>query len=397
MSQGNRRRFLVAGTLFALSGAGVACSSGQGPGGSGGAAGAGGVGGGAGSPCTAQLAPVSVACTGCTMLRLDIQAEQVVADPQRGRLYLTVGGAAPACPNRLLILDATTLAPLDALSIGSNPNVMSLSDDASTLWVGIDGALAIRKLTLTSSPVALGPLVAVPHRTGALTTADTAGSIAVLPGAPASIALETATNGITATYVLDDGVPRVQNTQADLIQATTLAAGPAGHLFGYDGASTGYEFFTYTVTSGGISQSHVQGLASGFGQTLVYDRGQVFVSSGDVIDVSSPSSPTHAGMLPAGWLAVRDANRLLVEQASFEAGTPPPQQILLIDRATLNQVDAFTLPTSAFVPPGTELSGTISFAYAGGSRVAILQEITSSSFVSSVHLFLVDAAIVAEP
>ena len=39
----------------------------------------------------------------------------------------------------------------------------------------------------------------------------------------------------------------------------------------------------------------------------------------------------------------------------------------------------------------------ISFAYAGGSRVAILQEITSSSFVSSVHLFLVDAAIVAEP
>jgi hypothetical protein len=219
----------------------------------------------------------------------------------------------------------------------------------------------------------------------------------VLPGAPASIALEAATNGPTATYVLDDGVPRSQDTHDDLIQATTLTAGPAGYVFGYDGASTGYEFFTYTITPGGISQTRLPGLASGFGQTLVYDQGRVYVSSGDVIDVSTPSSPTHAGMIPAGRVAVRDANRLLVEQASFEAGTPPPQQILLIDRATLKQVDAFTLPTSAFVPTGTELSGTISFAYAGGSRVAILQQITNSSFVASTHLFLVDAPIVAEP
>jgi hypothetical protein len=378
-------------------GAGGAAGGAAGSAGSGGMAGAGGTAGGGGDACTAQLVPVPVDCTGCTMVRLDIQAQQLVADPQRGRLYLTVGGAAPACPNRLVILDATTLAPLDALSIGSNPNVMALSDDASTLWVGIDGALAIRKLTLTSNPVAQGPLVAVPHEAGAFATPTTAGAIAVLPGAPTSIALETATNGSTGTYLLDDGVPRSLSTQGNPFQATVLAAGPAGYLFGYDGASTGYEFFTYTVISTGIGQGDVQGLASGFGQTLVYDQNRVYVSSGDVIDVSTPTFPKHTGMVPAGPLVVRDASRLLVVQASFETGPPPPGQILLIDKATLKQVDSFTLPSGALVPPRSELSGTISFVYAGGSRVAILQETTDSSFVASVHLFLVDAPTIAEP
>ena len=83
---------------------------------------------------------------------------------------------------------------------------MALSDDASTLWVGIDGALGIRKMTLTSTPVGQGPLIGLPPQSVSIGTPNTAGAMVVLPGAPTSIVLETASTGLNATYVLDDGV-----------------------------------------------------------------------------------------------------------------------------------------------------------------------------------------------
>jgi hypothetical protein len=366
-----------------------------------GAAGMAGSGGGAGisgAACLAQLVPVPVDCTGCTMLRLDITAEEMLADRHRNRLYLTVPGGSPACADSVVILDATTLAPIDAVAVGASPDYMALSDDASTLWVAMGAAFAIRKLTLTSNPIAQGPLITVPQGAGP----TTASAMAVLPGAPSSVVVEAVT-GIdpSATYVMDDGVARPTNTSDQVLQAATLTStGPAGVLFGYKGDAAGYGvFFTYTITPAGISQTIVSGLVNGVGHTLVYDQGRVYATSGDVIDVSSPSSPKHAGMIPTGPLVVRDANRALVLQADAVRGSASRHQLLLIDKPTLNQVDAFTLPADVLLSPNPELSSPFSFEYAGASRVAFLEYTIDSPdpFVSSTHLFLVDTPLVAEP
>ena len=49
-----------------------------------------------------------------------------------------------------------------AIPIGSDPRALALSDDGATLWVGIDGAHAFRKVTMGSTPPVVGPLIHLP-------------------------------------------------------------------------------------------------------------------------------------------------------------------------------------------------------------------------------------------
>ena len=72
--------------------------------------------------------------------------------------------------------------------MGSNPGALALSSDGSTLWVGIDGAHAFRKVTLNSTPPVVGPLHHLPK---SIYNNRSFGAIAIaaLPGAPLSVAM----------------------------------------------------------------------------------------------------------------------------------------------------------------------------------------------------------------
>ena len=348
--------------------------------------------GGAGEP----LQAVPVACTGCTAVRFDVDAEQMVFDPQRRQLYLTLAGAAPIHPNTVVTIDVATEAVAAVTPIGSNPNALALSDDASTLWVGVDGPLSVRKVTLTTAPPTVGPLVQVPQSSSApFGSPATAASIAVLPGSATTIAVETFAGRYFGTYLLDDGVARTGNTSLDLIQATQIVPGPPGTFFGYNANDTGYEIFSYTASAAGLSQKEVMNLASGFGTYIVYDRNRLYATSGDIIDVSTPGSPIAAGKIGAGPIAIRDANRLLLILVGT-SGIASPLQMYLMDRTTLEPVDVLTLPSE--FPETTFGGGTVAFAYVGGSRVAILEAIINQTTeVTTRHLYLLDAPLVSEP
>ena len=319
----------------------------------------------------------------------------MVFDPQRRRLYLSLAGAAPIHPNTIVTIDVATEAVAAVTSIGSNPGALALSDDASTLWVGVDGALSMRKVILTTSPPTVGPMVLVPQPSSGLDSPATAASMAVLPGSATTVAVETLAGRHFGTYLLDDGVARSGNTTLDLIQATQIVAGPSGTFFGYNAGDTGFEFFTYAASSAGISQKEVMNLASGFGTSIVYDRNRVYATSGDVIDVSTPGSPVAAGKIGAGPIAIRDANRLLLILVGT-SGISSPLQMYLMDRTTLNPIDMLTLPSE--FPSTTFGGGTIAFVYVGGSRVAILEALTNQTTLTTTrHLYLLDAPLVSEP
>ena len=96
-------------------------------------------------------------------------------------------GDADAYPNTIVVVDPSTSSVVSTIQVGSNPGALALSDDGSTLWVGIDGARAFRKVTLTSTPPALGPLHHLPK-----SNPDgffSVGSMVALPGAPLSVAI----------------------------------------------------------------------------------------------------------------------------------------------------------------------------------------------------------------
>lgn len=396
------------GGVVATAGSSGAGASGHGGGGAvGGQAGAGGQGGAVGAGGQAGVAgqsgdggadplqAVPVVCTGCTAVRIGVEAQQMVFDPVRRLLYLTLAGAAPVHPNTIVTVDVAAAAVAAVTPIGSNPNALALSDDASTLWVGVDGALSLRKVTLTTTPPTVGPLVQVPQPSGGLASPATAASIAVLPGSATTIAVETLAGRFFGTYLLDDGVARTGNTTSDLIQATQIVAGPPGYFFGYNAGDTGFELFTYTASSAGLSQTEVRDLLSGFGTTIVYDRNHLFARNGDILDVSAPSSPVAAGMIGAGPIAIRDANHLLLISTGM-SGTTSGAQMYLIDRTTLSTAGMLALPTE--FSSTTFGGGTIAFAYVGGNRVAILEALLDQrTQITSRYLYLLDASLVSGP
>jgi YVTN family beta-propeller protein len=98
-----------------------------------------------------------------------------------------VAGDAPEYPNTIVVVDPTTASVVSAIPVGSNPHTLALSEDGSTLWVGIDGARSFRSVTLTATPPTLGALRHLPKATPS--SYFNARSMATLPGAPQSIAM----------------------------------------------------------------------------------------------------------------------------------------------------------------------------------------------------------------
>jgi hypothetical protein len=310
------------------------------------------------------------------VFKIPVLGEQMVGDALRRRLYVSVGGASPQYPNTLLTIDANTGTILATPSVGSNPRSLAISDDSSVLWVGIDGALALRRVTLTSDPPAIGPQTTLTQAFGA---GQTIGPMAVLPGAPLSIVASTPDGRKTAAF--DDGVARSTTASTLGRSASQLAAGAAGYVYGYDGQSTGFGLLTMAVSASGVADlSTTGGLISGFGNQIVYRAGRLYSANGEVVDVSVPTHPITAGRLPyRGPIAFGPRNLLFVLSGDTpDAGTTRPTQFVVIDGTTLKMVT--TIP----FPP--DLLGTVNddpitpgFVYVGPDTLAILIRLTSTT------------------
>src|SRR5262249_54949081 len=160
-------------------------------------------------------------------------------------------------------------------------------------WVAVNGASALRKLSLAQDPPVVGPLVSLPPETiGTTSYPSTALSLAVLPGAPGTVvaALRAVTN--PRVIVFDDGVPRPAIvSQRNAVDIGQVVAGPAGYVFGYDNQSSGGAFSTMRVDATGVTLvSALTGLVGGIQNAIHYSAGRVYADWGDVLDVSDPTS-----------------------------------------------------------------------------------------------------------
>jgi hypothetical protein len=339
--------------------AGVGGPSGSGgPAGRGGASGTGGVAG--------------RACLTCRTTILPIAGEDVVYNAARREIYVSVSGDAPANANTIVVVDPVTASVVSSIPIGSNPKALAVSEDGSTLWVGIDGAHAFRKVTLASAPPAVGPLHHLPRATtGSFYTAR---GMVALPGAPQSVAMSLVDGSTNEARVFDDGVSRptvVRNDQTSGL----LAAGPPGLVFG-GGGFFGGNFLTLSVSASGIAQTGSFRLFLSTPTNIVYSAGRVYSNGGDAIDVSDPAAPFWAGRLfpmpidPfSGWIAVRDAQSLLMLSPNSPARSGAVVRVL--STSPLGEIASVAAPAPI---TNLELEPTyVKVVYAGADAVALLR------------------------
>ena len=360
-------------------GGGIAGAAGAGRGGAGAAGTAGGTAGTGG-------AAGSGACVSVCVTTTAVQASYLAFDATRGLIYASVDGSAPMYPNTITAVDPTTGAVVSSIAAGSDPHLMALSDDASTLWVGIDGAFSIRKITLATTPPVAGPLVALPDPSS-LSAAVFLTALAPVPGAAASVVAEVASEGLSEVTILDDGVPRLNSIKNNV--SSLLAEGPPGYAFGVSSIGT-TNLDVIGILAGGPSITVYGGLLS-YGGQPIYQGGRLYFSGGDVVDVTNIGAPTRVGAFAfSGLMAARSANRLLIL-----AGPPPTPQgasgiLRILETETFTQTASAPIPGSLFGFDGTPSD----LIYAGGDAVAF---ILNPGALSPTQLVIVHAAIVGSP
>lgn len=345
--------------------------------GTGGAAGMGGASGAVGTGGVQGTGgAVQGTCSGCTVTNLPIAAVAAVYDPIRNRIYASVQGDAPAYPNTIVAIDPSTLpgtsAVVWATPIGSNPATLTLSQDASTLWVAIRGAHAYRTVTLGTTPPTVGPLQHLPRSSPDSRYFFDELSAVALPDGPLSIAMLISDGaGTGQVEVLDDGIARPAIVSR-MTTASTLVGGADSQVFGVNQLN---DFFVMAVSANGISQTMFEGRLDGYASKLVYSNGRVFTDTGEAIDVSNPAAPARAGRFPAsGPIALRDGHSALILANDFSGIPATPAKLHLVSTDTL--ADILQIPLPASVPAGlTARLGNL--VYAGGDAVAFSVGINS--------------------
>src|SRR5207253_3104057 len=106
-------------------------------------------------------------------------------DPNTQLIYASVPGRAGDIGNSITIIDPVSGEVGPSIFIGSEPNKLALSDDGKYLYVGLDGAAAVRRFEIATRTPGLQFALGSDSFFGPYQVDD----LAVLPGQPGSVAV----------------------------------------------------------------------------------------------------------------------------------------------------------------------------------------------------------------
>lgn len=179
-----------------------------------------------------------------------------IYNPTDGLIYASVPGSVPApMGNSVVAVNPATGAISTPIFVGSEPNKLALTSDGKYLWVGLDGASAVRKVDLVARTAGLQ--FSLPSVNGGIYQSPaTALSLAALPNATDSVIVglssTTLTNAV-GLVIFDSGVARANTAQTTIYnnQVSAIRVDATRHEI-YAGGFNSYA--TYTYNSSGLTQ-----------------------------------------------------------------------------------------------------------------------------------------------
>ena len=218
--------------------------------------------------------------TATSTSRMTLHARDLVWDEATGRIHVSVPESAPAHGNHIVAIEPVTAATTASVFVGSNPTRLARSEDGQFLYVGLDGANAVRRVALASL---------TPGLQWSLRTGEVAGQIRVLPGMPGSVAVSGHNLGISPSFIgvtiFDNATPRPQISASHTGGSRIEFLESASALYGYNNQHTGFEFFTIGVDALGARHLNAtSNLISGFSTNIAGGAGRIYGSDGSVVD-----------------------------------------------------------------------------------------------------------------
>lgn len=262
-------------------------------------------------------------------------ARDVVWDSATGRLYVSVGAAGGALGNTITRIDPASGTPDGSIFVGSEPTRVVRSSDGQYLYVGLNGASAVRRVELAGFTAGLQ---------WSLDGGQVAGDLAVMPGAPGTVAVSRQRPGMSppleGVTLYDNGVARSVSSLGHTGGNRIEFLGRQNVLYGYNNAHSGFEFFTISIDPSGARHLAIRGgLLSGFFTDIIGANGRIYGTDGSVVDperlvrLGSFGGGSPVGVDPATGriFAVRDGGLQVVDMNTFQllATLPWPTSVAL--------------------------------------------------------------------
>lgn len=228
----------------------------------------------------------------------------LVSDPQRNVLYASVPSSAGQYADEVVRIDPATGAVTGALSVGSNPSTLAVTDDGQYLYVGLLGAPTIVRVALATLTKDID--IPIPTVNGDVVYAD---EIQPIPGAPRTIAVSTynpfVASDNSGEVLFDDATRRTAGAPT-IWDVDRITRGTSGsRIYGYNSKTSGFEFTSLVVAPDGLRTEAVKtGVVTGYNVDIEYDGGFVYATDGEVVSVPAM---VKVGTIPATGVVRPDA------------------------------------------------------------------------------------------
>ena len=298
---------------------------------------------------------------------VQIVAKDIVIDPA-GTIYASVPSTAGVSGNSITPIDPVANAVGQPVFVGSEPNKLAISDDGQVIYVGLDGARAIRRFD-------------VPTRTPGLQFAvdsqgqNVAVDLAVAPGQPQTVAAARGSNGNASdggVAIYDDGVQRPNTTGAfHTISFIHYSASPL-ILYGHNAFTSESGFRKMAAASCGVTVLSTKGALLAGDTDFQIENGSAFSARGRVADPETGTligtypvtTNLPTGTFPTAVIADSHANRVYFFLAVSSADVAPNTMLMrAFDMKTFLEVGALALPNISGKPTAAVRWGTDGFAF----------------------------------
>ena len=316
---------------------------------------------------------------------LPLPINDIVYNAVDGLIYASVAGSAgEGLGNTIAGIDPNSAVVVKTIFVGSEPNRLALSSDGTQLFVGLNGAGAVRQVNLTTGIA--GTSFSLGGGPGLYNAPYTAASLAALPGQPNSVAVA-ASNGIITIF--DSGVARSKTT-ANLSVNYNTGYG-AGLSFG-NSASTLYTNTLYALTidaTGVTAAKSLNNAAYVSTNNVQYDNGRLYMPTGTVFDATtgnqlgqfSATTPYSSSLSAVSGPIVSNSTlgRAWVVASYYSGSSTNP--IFAFDETTFNPTGSIPVtgvgsyPSNSFNTTPSDLIrwGENGLAFHTGSQLYVLQ------------------------
>ena len=186
-----------------------------------------------------------------TFLALPIN--DIVYNAVDGLIYASVAGSAgEGLGNTIAGIDPTSGVIVKTIFVGSEPTRMALSSDGTQLFVGLNGAGAVRQVNMTTGTA--GIQFSLGGGPGIYNPPYNAQGLAVLPGQPNSVAVY-GNNGVVTIF--DSGVARAKTSTGLSIyfnqNSGSLSFGSSASTLYLNSQSTSANLYALTIDATGVT------------------------------------------------------------------------------------------------------------------------------------------------